>query len=142
MSVLTQAIYEVLAADAALTALLGTYAGEPAIFTTDPAPGDAALPYVVTAGEVAQAPFDTKTTLGRTITRDVRCYTAATGSAVTVEAIAERVRFLLHRAPISITDYEWILAECTGPQVADEQDSYGRIVTVRMVVEESLEVGS
>lgn len=136
MSVLTQAIYDVLAGDVTLTALLGTYAGAPAIFTTDPAPGDAELPYVVTAGDVAQVPFDTKTTRGRDITRDVRCYTDANGSAVTVEAIAERVRFLLHRTEIPIDDFSWIMAACSGPQSADEQDSYGRIVTVRMVVEE------
>ena len=136
MSVFTQAIYDVLAGDATLVALLGTYDGAPAIFTTDPAPGDAELPYIVTAGEVAQVPFDTKTTLGREITRDARCYTEADGSAVTVEAIAERVRFLLHRTSMAISGYQWVLAECTGPQVADEQDSYARIVTVRMVVEE------
>ena len=133
---LTQALYDVLAGDATLAGLLATYQGEPAVFTTDPAPGDAVLPYIVTAGAVAQVPFDTKTTLGRTITRDVRCYAAASGSAVTVEAMAERVRALLHRQTLEIDGFVWVLAECSGAMAADEQDSYGRIVTVRMVVEE------
>jgi len=136
MSVVTEAIYDVLAGDATLTALLTTYGGEPAIFTTDPAPGDAVLPYIVSAGEVAQSPSDTKTTRGRVAIRDVRCYTDATGSAVVVETIAERVRALLHRQTLAISDFECVIADCSGPTVADEQDAYGRIVSVRLTIEE------
>jgi hypothetical protein len=137
MSVITQAIYDTLSGDGTLTAMLATYGSNPAVFTTDPAPGDADLPYIVTAGDVSQAPFDTKLTRGRTIMRDVRCYAAANGSAVTVEAMAERVRALLHRQELAIAGFRWIWAECSGPIVADERDAYGRIVTVRMTVEES-----
>lgn len=137
MSAITDAIHDLLSGDATLAGLLNTYGGEPAIFTVDPAPGDATLPYIVTAGEVSQAPFDTKTTRGRTILRDVRCYDAADGSAVAVEAIAERVRALLHRQTITVAGYTWLLSECTGPIVADERDAYGRIVTVRTILEES-----
>jgi len=133
---ITEAIHDVLAGDGTLTAMLATYGGEPAIFTTDPAPGDATLPYIVSAGEVAQTPFDTKTTRGRVAVRDVRCYTDATGSAVVVEAIAERVRALLHRQTLAISDFECVIAECSGPVVADGQDAYGRIVTVRLTMEE------
>lgn len=137
MSVVTAAIYDLLAGDATLVALLSTYKGEPAVITTDPAPGDAELPYVVSAGEVSQAPFDTKTTRGRAIVRDVRCYAEASGSAIVVEAIAERVRALLHRQELAIDGFAWILAECSGPIVADERDAYGRIVSVRLTVEET-----
>ena len=136
MSAVTEAIYDVLAGDATLTAMLSTYGGEPAIFTTDPAPGDAELPYIVSAGEVAQTPWDTKTTRGRVVMRDVRCYTDATGSAVAVEAIAERVRALLHRQTLAISDFECVIADCSGPTVADGPDAYGRIVTVRLTIEE------
>lgn len=133
---LTSAIYDVLAEDGTLAGLLSTYSGTPAVFTTDPAPGDAEFPYIVTAGNITDVPFDTKLTRGRTISRDVRCYDGPDGSAVTVEAIAERVRALLHRQPLVIAGFAWLLAECTGPIVADEVDAYGRIVTVRMTVEE------
>lgn len=136
MSVLTSAIYDVLAGDGTLPTLLATYGGEPAVFTTEPAPGDATLPYIITAGEIATEPFDTKTTLGRIATRDIRCYTAASGSAMVVESIAERVRELLHRQEIAVSDHTWVWTECSGPIAADEQDAYGRIVTVRMTVEE------
>lgn len=137
MSVLTKALYNLLAADAELAGLISTYRGELAVFTTDPAPGDAELPYIVSAGEVAQEPRDTKTTLGRTVTRDVRCYASETGSAETVENIAERVRELLHRETFAVDDYNCVIVNCTGPVVADEQDVYGRIVTVRISLERS-----
>jgi len=137
MSALTAALYDLLAGDATLTALLSTYGSAPAIFTTDPAPGDAALPYIVSAGEVSQGPFDTKTTRGRDILRDVRCYASASGSAVTVEAIAERVRALLHRQELTIAGFTWIWASCSGPIGADETDAYGRIISVRFVMEET-----
>ena len=73
MSILTQAIYDRLTMDPILAGLLATYRGGPAVFTTDPAPGDAGMPLVVTAGEVTQTPWDTKDTRGRQIYRDVRC---------------------------------------------------------------------
>jgi len=137
MNLVTQALYERLAGDATLTALLATYRGEPAIFTTDPAPGDAELPYIVSAGHVAVAPFDTKVDRGRQIWRDVRCYAAADGSAVTVEALAERVWALLHRQPLDVEGFGVFLAQCSGPIAADEPDAYGRIVTVRIIMMEA-----
>ncbi len=137
MSVLTAALYSRLAADSTLAALLATYGDAPAIFTTDPAPGDAVLPYIVTAGEVTQTAWDTKTTRGRMAVRDVRCYAADSGSAAAVEAIAERVRALLHRHELVISGYTTVIADCNGPVTADEADAYGRIVTVTLHIEES-----
>ena len=134
---ITDAIYNYLRADLTLAALLASYGGQPAIFTADPVPGDAILPYIVTAGDVTNSPFDTKTTRGNQIWRDVRCYTSATGSAKAVEEIADRVRALLHRKWFSIAGYVWIWAECSGPIVADEQDAYGRVVTVKLTIEET-----
>jgi hypothetical protein len=134
---ITDALHTRLAADATLAALLSEYGGEPAIFTTDPAPDDAVLPYIVSAGEVAQSPADTKNSRGREVMRDVRCYAADSGSATTVEAIAERVRTLLHRHELAISGGETIIAFCTGPVAADERDAYGRIVTVNLRVDEN-----
>jgi len=136
MNGLTTAIYEALADDATLTAMLATYMGEPAIFTTDPAPGDATLPYIVTAGNVADAAHDTKTRQGRQVWRDVRCYAAANGSAAVVEAMAERVRALLHRHPVDVTGYDNEVIECAGPITQDDPDAYGRIVTIKLIAME------
>lgn len=128
---LTAALYDLLAGDATLVALLATYGGHPAVFTIDPAPGEAELPYVVAAGHVSDTAFDTKTENGREVFRDVRCYAAADGSALTVEDIAERVRELLHRQTITLAGFGMVVAECSGPIAADEEDVYGRVVTIR-----------
>lgn len=139
---LTLALYTLLVSDPTLTGLLAVYQDAPAIFTTDPAPGDAALPYIVSAGEVAQVPMDTKTTRGRDLMRDVRCYAPATGSAVLVEQIAERVRALLHRQPLTISGFTWLVSDIAGPIVADERetqsgrDTYGRVLTLSLKAQE------
>lgn len=132
MNAVTQALYNRMAADAALIALISSYGGNPAVFTTDPAPGAATLPYVVTAGAAARAPFDTKTTYGVDLRRDIRCYADASGSAAVVDAIAERVYWLFHRQPLVVAGYGTWLTVCSGPIVADEPQAYGRIITVRL----------
>ena len=136
MGLVTEAIHDRLVGGYDLGVLLSTYGGEPAVFTVDPVPGDALLPYIVTAGQVWAVAFDTKTTRGRELTRDVRCYTEADGSAVLVEAIAEQVRALLHRRPLTIEGFGVWLMECSGPVVVSEPDAYGRIVSVRMMLME------
>jgi hypothetical protein len=70
------------------------------------------------------------------VVRDVRCYAAAEGSTMPIEAMAERVRALLHRYELPIVDAGVIVAECSGPVAADEVDAYGRIVTVRFILTE------
>ena len=136
MSILTAAIFNKLAGDPTLVGLLASYNGEPAIFTIDPAPGDATLPYIVTAGEASQSPWDTKTTLGRSLVRDVRCYAEADGSVITIEAIAERVRELLHRQTLMIAGFQWVISSCDGPIVADESGAYGRIISLSLWAQE------
>ena len=133
---LTEAMHARMVGDPTLVTMLALYKGEPAVFTTDPAPGDAVLPYIVSAGEAVNTPFDTKTTRGNRMWRDVRCYDHANGSVIRVEAIAERVRALFHRQSFLIPGFAWIWAECSGPIAADEQDAYGRIVSVRLTIEE------
>jgi hypothetical protein len=133
---ITQALYNTLTADGILTAMLNTYEGDPAIFTTSIAPGDAALPYVVVSTIVSQTPFDTKTSLGRVSVIDIKCYTESTGSAILVEQIAERVRTLLHRQPLIITDNDWLWSTCSGPVSLDETYAYGRLVSVTVTAEE------
>lgn len=134
MRVITQGIYDRLSQDGTLTGWLADYRGGPAIFTTDPAPGDAVLPYLVSAGSTTDNAWDTKLDRGRQVWRDVRCYAAANGDASLVEDIAERVRTLLHRHKLTVSGQDVWVAECGGPAAADEQDVYGRIVTVRLVM--------
>jgi hypothetical protein len=137
MNALTQGIYDYLAGDPTLVGLLASYDGAPAIFTIDPVPGDAVLPYVVSAGDVTDTSFDTKLDRGRRIWRDVRCYATAEGDAMPVEQIAERVRGLLHRHILTVAGYGVLVAECSGPIASNEQDAYGRIVTVKLIMMET-----
>ena len=136
MGLVTEAIYDRLVDDYDLGVLLASYGGMPAVFTVDPVPGDAELPYVVTAGQAWTRAFDTKTTRGRELMRDVRCYAEADGSASLVEAIAECVRALLHRQLLRIEGFGVWLMECSGPVAVSEPDAYGCIVSVRMMIVE------
>lgn len=134
MGVITEAIHGRLVNDAALTALLATYNGVPAIFTTEPVPEDAALPYIVSSGEATNDAFDTKVSSGRRITRDIRCYTEAADSAALVEALAERVVALFHRHKLSVDGFRTIIADASGPVSSDEDLAYGRVVSVRLTL--------
>jgi len=119
MNALTQAIYSTLAADSALSAMLASYGGGPAIITADPVPYDVPRPYVVTAQPLNDQPFDGKNTvLGHTIRQDVRVVADATGSSQQIEAIAERVRALLHRQALAVAGFTMIVSDVSGPVAA------------------------
>jgi hypothetical protein len=137
MGDITAAFYDRMAGDATLAGYLAEYRGAPAVFTAGTAPEDATLPYIVTGGEVAVSPWDTKTTRGREIWRDLRVYADRDGSAVTVERIAERVRALFHRHRLTVGGFEVNVAEVGGPIAIDEAGAYGRLVTVRLIMEET-----
>lgn len=139
MDVLTGAVYDALAGDATLQGLLADYNGAAAVSTVDPAPGDMTRPYIVTAGQVSDAGWDTKTSRGRDLRRDLRCYDDRTGSAARVEAIAERVREMFHRQPLVVVGFGVVVAECFGPVKADEPEAYGRVVTCHWKMEQTEE---
>lgn len=137
MSAITAAIYERLAGDATLAAMLATYQGTPAVFTDPDVPEGAGTPYVHAAGNVAAVPFDTKTTRGRDITRDIVCVVDAAAGMARCEAIAERVRALFHRQRVAVAGHETIIAEASGPVlVPTDGTRYALAVTVRLVVME------
>lgn len=136
----TQAIYDKLTGDATLVALLAQYPSgspqNPAVFTSWPVPPDATRPYIYTRGSVADIHFDEiNTNLGRDVTRDVTVIADNTGSDSAVETIAERIRVVLHRQPLTIPDGTHIMTQCIGgPAVAATDDSLtGRQLTFRIV---------
>ena len=134
MSALSAAFYSTLSGDATLTNVLKQWEGRPAIFTYEPVPKDVELPYVITAGEIANEPNDSKDTTGRRITRDIRVYTDRTGSTAAIESLAERIRTLFHRSSISITGFKTIYVNVSGPRIADEDKVYGRILSVELLL--------
>jgi hypothetical protein len=136
MEALATAIRTRLAADGALTAMLGVYSGAPAIFVGDLVPADAPRPYVILSGAIADVAADTKSTLGRSVEQDVRCYADGPASSKLIESIAERVRAVLHRAAIYINGFSAIVSDVDGP-IAAETDGriIGRIVTAHYRLE-------
>lgn len=123
LSVLTAAIYNKLANDATLTALLATYRSNPAIFTADLIPEDALMPYVVLDNTWAQVDIGAKdNALDREISRDIRVYILRRYSIQQLEAIVERIRVLLHRVVLTVTGYTNIISIVKGPITAPRED--------------------
>ena len=140
---ITTGLYNKLKDDGTLVALLASYpSGSPdggAIFTAWPVPPDAERPYVYTRGDVAVTHFDEiHTNLGLDVIRDIFVVDDNTGSELAVEAIARRIRTLLHRQPLTIPDGSHIMTQCIGQTVAETDDSLtGRVLTFRIVAMES-----
>lgn len=137
MNVLTAAFYQRLVGDDELADLITEYpdgTGVPAVFTDDRVPQDAVLPYVVTAGETANEPADTKNSEGRRPFRDIYCY-APHQSTKLVEDIAERVRELFHRHMLEVDGYDTVIANAHGPVRLSADDYDARLVSVRLRLE-------
>ena len=131
MNALTFAIRNRLQADATLAGMLSTYRAAPAVFIAEPVPGDAVLPYIVASGHVADVPWDTFGTLGREITRDIRCYTINDGSRVALNDIVERVRVLFHRVQLPVTGHTNVMTVVQRlHHELDDDESYGAVVTI------------
>ncbi len=135
MSVFSAAIYTALVGDGTLVALLPKFQGRPNVFTYEPIPKKVDKPYIVTVGEVSNVPeLDTKDSTGRRIVRDIRIYAALTGKSAEIEAIAERVRTVFHRGSLSVSGFKTIYVNVTGPITVDEEDVYGRVLSVELLL--------
>lgn len=93
MSDFTDAVYERLAGDADLCALLATYRDAegteyPAVFTDEEVPPDAERPYLWVQ-ELDEAADNVKNARGRSLSAQIGCYVDAGDS--TLDAIKERV---------------------------------------------------
>jgi hypothetical protein len=132
---LADPFYDRLVGNGPLVALLATYNGGPAVFTFDPVPEDAVLPYIVTSGNEDEQPFDTKTESGRQVDRMVRCYTEGLGDPSLVDDIAEQARNLFHRHKLVVPGWGVFIADADGPRVAPSDPTmYGRRFTVRLTM--------
>lgn len=130
----TDVFYAKLSGDESIVQSLSRFNNRPAIFTYEPVPKGVEGNYIITVGAVADDENDTKTSIGRRILRDIRCYSPATGSALIVESIAERVRSLFHGGNVSITGFKVIDISVSGPRVLDERDYYGRVLSVNLLL--------
>lgn len=100
---LQQTVFQVLVAYAPLTALLGTYGGQPAIFDGPLQPNDAGdgtpMPYL-SIGWISTAPDDTDTEQGARATVTIHSW-AENHALVVVSAIMEQVYRALHRQELA-----------------------------------------
>lgn len=134
---ITNAIEDRLINDAELAGLIDSYRGTPAIFTFEPVPSDAPDRFVIIGGDLLHAPDDTKTTNGREIRRDIRCYTEAKGSVKKVEEIAERIRAIFHNQDFTIDGFKVVASRVLGPiTVPTDSEFYGRGLEVELLLQE------
>lgn len=138
MSDFTKAIYDRMANDATLTALLTELGGNPAIFSGDVIPQDAELPYIVMSGVISRDDNDTKTSSGWVEIRDIRCYDREQASAIRIENIASRVETLFHRFALVIDNHDNAMQVIASVGVSPvEEGVIGRIVTLNITAMES-----
>jgi len=129
----TQAIFDVMNADTLLVGLVSQFEGEPAIFTMKEVPPDAKRPYIWSYGDITNTPFESKTQLGRDVTRDIWCVADDVGDEDLVMSIANRVRDIFHRTVMSIGIGN-MRTVALGPRVGMSGDDItARIVTLEFV---------
>jgi hypothetical protein len=100
---LTAAIIARLKDDNDLSYLIETYLEEPCVFASPYVPEDAQRPYVYLLPALSDLAWDGKNWRGREVRRELIAVTDNTGSYLACEAIAERVRTLLHRYALPLT---------------------------------------
>jgi len=137
-----KAIEAVLRADATLTALLSTHGGNPAIFPRLPVPSGfdhkvAPGVFIALEGNSAADP-DGEYFFARGVSAEIqvvgycRAYNKRTS---TIEDVAERVRYVLHRTPFEITvngeTWRSFNVTASGPIITPTDSTLdGRLVTV------------
>lgn len=126
-----------------ITDLLGTYAGEPSIFTRRPVPGEGTYPMVVISPDIALTDQDALINFRPVIMRDLAIYgqtireTSELGQQDDYRSIetigyALREAFHRHREMVSVPDYNVIDIIASGPIPAPTGDDrlLGRVVTL------------
>lgn len=118
--------------DSTLVSLLGTtYGGRAPILAEDSIPSDVPRPFVVVDLPTVDEGDDTKNSAGRDRMVTIRCYEDASDD--TIDAIAERIRALFHRLPVSPTGETGWMASASGPTTAPTDNTlHGRSITVRV----------
>lgn len=135
---LTNAIYDLLAADANLTAAIGSYNGNPAIFSVSPVPEAAPLPFVVI--NPAYANVSNEALQGEEwmeVTRTISIYFSASGSAIAIELAANLLRAAIHHKEAELTsgDMRVLTVTASGPiDLPSDSTIYGRSITVTFKV--------
>lgn len=135
MTSVQNAFYDVLAAMPAVTSWVSTYRGELAIFTRSPIPPQVTGAYIVIRDSMLDRPGigETKETTGRFVQHDIGLYKDEDGDPSDLQDVAEAVRDRLHRNQVPVSGYgNALIAKAYGPIEVDEDQVYGRIVSVTL----------
>ncbi len=134
------AVRDFLAADTTLVAMLGAFAGQPAIFVHGVVPASfvrGVKPYIALRDDPAGPYLDGDANFFSADV-DILVLKSDEGDAADVEAAAWRVRTVLHGALIAPTGYVSGGTSVTGPQPDDPDDlSFGRRLTATVVLTET-----
>jgi len=132
----SSAFYNMLALDSDVAALVSTYGSAPAVFTSSWVPEDATGTYIWTPPTISDIAYDTKTTRGREIHRQVGCYAEDTGSDLAIETLAEAVRTVFHRQTVNVGQVNYHCTASGPTQAPTGEGIVGRIVTIRLIYQE------
>ena len=131
---LAPAILAAIKTDPAITGLLSTFQGEPAIATRRPVNAGMVNPLIVITPDVAINDGDALTSIRPIVIRDVIVYGNQPDDYRTVEDIAYRLRDLFHRKRDSIipTGFDVIAVTAAGPRPAptSNDEIVGRVVSL------------
>ena len=125
---------------AAVSALLATHSGAPAIFS-ERAPDDfldtsPTKPVLLNAVPTREEPMETFTETGRLILQDVRGYQRDTGSGADLDTLMRAVRDLFHNRPseLTVTGGKCDVCRVNGPMQSPTTDPslIGRRVSIRL----------
>ena len=130
---LARAIIDDLRGDVTLGAKLGTFMGHPAVFGASPVPENTGKPFILTTS-VSDTVIPVKDSVIREVHQDVAIWDTEDGGSANVEYIAEYLREKL-RAPFTVPDWNVSVQSVDGPRIADSEDLYGRVLTVRTVLD-------
>lgn len=121
-----------------LVNFLGTYNGQPAIFTTDPMPDDFSedAPFILLRGPIDSQNAGTFADPGciRDEQRDVMLITPASGTVVDIDHIAEVMRANLSEALLTVTGRRRARVRIIGGprELPADSDAYGRVLNINV----------
>ena len=133
------AIRTALINEVAISGLLATWKGEPAIFTRRPTPSDTGFPAILIAPDVAVTNFDAVNKLRVSILKDIIVYGDQPDDYRAVETMGSLIKDLFHRKRFSIdvSGYHVIQIVAGGPSVAptDDDKQVARVVTLTILAQ-------
>jgi hypothetical protein len=135
--VVKKALYDVIVADAGVTAQLATYNELPAVFTSRIIPENCKYP-AVHITQVSSAPWGCRDKRGSEIMVDVDVYDDKDRSDKALNELAHDIWELLNRVTLAPSGYDPVLCEADAPlQLADDEGFPGYVIRCRIVVLES-----